>query len=285
MKRFQYILKAIYENMDSADHFLLNENILLERKMEKFERLFKRIVYLGVVPLTALIVTHKLIGQPNIKNEKIIQVAQQVDELSQEEKIERKEEIKDELENMQKEKNDELRDQLIRHEGMRLKSYDDTTGNRTIGVGFNLERKDAKEVIESMGLNYYNVYNGSQKITEKQTMKLLDITIEEAKNDVKRLYGRRFFNLPKKVQNILINLMFNMGYNTFRQFKNFKNEILEGDWEGAAEQLMYSVSKEDGRYSRWWKQVTGGHTDLDKIKRVNPQNRGYEIITTLLNMN
>ena len=35
--------------------------------------------------------------------------------------------------------NDRLRDQLIRHEGLRLKPYRDTVGKLTIGVGRNLD--------------------------------------------------------------------------------------------------------------------------------------------------
>ena len=51
--------------------------------------------------------------------------------------------------------------QLIEQgEGLRLCEYMDTTGNRTVCYGFNLETGSAKYNVESVGGNFSEVYNG-----------------------------------------------------------------------------------------------------------------------------
>ena len=53
---------------------------------------------------------------------------------------------------------------LSRFEGVHATSYLDTAERpkRTVGIGFNLDQGGAKQIIESLGLNYQNVYNGTE---------------------------------------------------------------------------------------------------------------------------
>ena len=53
--------------------------------------------------------------------------------------------------------------------------------------------------------------------------------------------------MPEEVQQILVNMMFNMGRTRLSKFKNMNSAILEGDWTRAAV---------EGRDSRWHQQVT-----------------------------
>ena len=57
----------------------------------------------------------------------------------------------------------------------------------------------------------------------------------------------QFDKLPDEVQQILVNMMFNMGRTRLSKFKKMHAAILEGDWKTAAV---------EGRDSRWYKQVT-----------------------------
>ena len=51
--------------------------------------------------------------------------------------------------------------QLIKEgEGLRLCEYMDTTGNRTVCYGFNLETSSARSNVEKVGGNFDDVYNG-----------------------------------------------------------------------------------------------------------------------------
>ena len=117
-----------------------------------------------------------------------------------------------------------LRNQLIYHEGIRLKPYRCTADKLTIGVGRN---------IEDVG------------IYEDEAMHMLDNDIHQCIDDLLSLFsgfeqftqGRRF---------ALIDLRFNLGPNRFRTFKRMIAAIHRKDWDSAAKELIDS---------RWWDQV------------------------------
>ena len=56
-----------------------------------------------------------------------------------------------------------------------------------------------------------------------------------------------FGKLPDEVQQILVNMMFNMGRTRLSKFKKMHAGILNGDWKEAAK---------EGRDSKWYHQVT-----------------------------
>ena len=61
------------------------------------------------------------------------------------------------------------------------------------------------------------------------------------------LYGNKFMMWPDEVQEILVNMMFNMGRTRLAKFKNFRAALEDHDWKRAAV---------EGRDSRWYRQVT-----------------------------
>ena len=72
----------------------------------------------------------------------------------------------------------------------------------------------------------------------------LDIAIAECE----LLYeAGRFGDLPDEVQQILVNMMFNMGRTRLSKFKKMHAAILKATWKEAAK---------EGRDSRWYRQVT-----------------------------
>ena len=50
----------------------------------------------------------------------------------------------------------------------------------TIGVGFNLEKPGAKQMIESIGLDYNKVISGKQRLKENQIKVLFDNDLKSA---------------------------------------------------------------------------------------------------------
>ena len=71
--------------------------------------------------------------------------------------------------------------------------------------------------------------------------------LDTAVSECKVLYGERDFDrLPDEVQQILVNMMFNMGRPRLSGFKKFNAAIGSFDWTTAAV---------EGRDSRWHKQV------------------------------
>ena len=70
----------------------------------------------------------------------------------------------------------------------------------------------------------------------------MDITISECE----ALY-EKWGDFPGEVQEILVNMMFNLGRTRLSKFKNMKKALDKADWATAAI---------EGRDSRWYKQVT-----------------------------
>ena len=151
-----------------------------------------------------------------------------------------------------------LEDMLSKHEGRRNWVYDDSNGNRlypgnfpkgnrTIGVGFNLERADARKRIESINLDFDEVYSGKVKLNEDQIDYFLEKDIEMAIKDSKSYLGRESFEeLPKLAQNVIIDMSFNLGLPKLNKFKELRKALLVKDYSTAADEMVNS---------KWYKQV------------------------------
>jgi GH24 family phage-related lysozyme (muramidase) len=118
---------------------------------------------------------------------------------------------------------------LIGNEGARVTSYDDSQGVRTIGIGFNLDRSDAKEKIEAFGLDFDKVYSGEQKLDGTQIRSLFTDTMAEAETDAEAVFSN-FGELSENRQTALIDMMFNMGKTKWLTFKNSIKEVENEDW-------------------------------------------------------
>jgi len=108
--------------------------------------------------------------------------------------------------------------QLIRHEGMRLKPYVDTVGKTTIGVGRNLDD------------------NG---ISEAEAMMMLEHDIADCENEAARTW-EWFLLLDKVRQNVLLNMIFNMGMPRVLGFRNMLHAIELQDYAKASSDMLDS---------------------------------------------
>ncbi len=113
---------------------------------------------------------------------------------------------------------DLIKKRLIDFEGMVLKSYTCPTGYTSVGVGRNLET------------------NG---ITEEEAMYLLnnDISSVIKKLDKHWIAWRK---LPITAQYVCIDLVFNMGVNSFMSFRRTRCYMELGEWEKAGDELLNS---------------------------------------------
>ena len=111
-----------------------------------------------------------------------------------------------------------IRKRLIDFEGLVLKSYVCPTGYTSVGVGRNLET------------------NG---ITEEEAMYLLnnDISTVIKKLDKHWIAWRK---LDINAQYICIDLVFNMGINSFMSFRKTRAYMELGEWEKAGDELLNS---------------------------------------------
>lgn len=131
-------------------------------------------------------------------------------------------------------------DQLIKHEGLRLKPYLDTESKTTIGIGRNLDD------------------NG---ITEEEAMYLL-------KNDIQRHAWELEIAFPAvQLVNwtryyVLLNMAFNLGIPRLRSFKKMWAAIERQDFEAAALEMLDS---------KWHQQVGARAEELSELmKRGEP---------------
>lgn len=118
-----------------------------------------------------------------------------------------------------------LQQALIRHEGMRLKPYEDVlTEDITIGVGRNLD---------SLGLS------------EDEVLYLLNNDIERC--DKELLHNFKWYpELCRARQDAMINLCFNLGITRLLKFKKSLAYMAAGEFERAADEFLCS---------RWAEQV------------------------------
>lgn len=116
-----------------------------------------------------------------------------------------------------------LVDQLVLHEGLRLKVYLDSVGIETIGVGRNLRDKG---------------------ISNAEAMMLLDHDIDEVITD---LSGFPWFpTLDPVRQRAISDMRFNLGPNRFRGFKRMLRMLSEQN---------YPLAAAAARESKWYGQV------------------------------
>ena len=128
-------------------------------------------------------------------------------------------------------------EQLKIDEGVVNEIYKDHLGYPTFGVGHLVLESDPE----------YGQEVGTP-VTEERVKECFERDLDIAISECELLYEDGVFgNLPDEVQQILVNMMFNMGRTRLSKFKKMHAAILESDWKTAAK---------EGRDSRWHKQVT-----------------------------
>lgn len=114
---------------------------------------------------------------------------------------------------------DALKQQLVDHEGLRLKPYTDTTGHLTIGVGRNLS---------DVG------------ITEDEAMQMLEHDIAVAIGFLSTRYPW-FLALDTVRQRVLVDMAFNLGADGLAKFPRFLEAARTAQWDEAADEMMASL--------------------------------------------
>lgn len=138
-----------------------------------------------------------------------------------------------------------LRRYIVTNEGWETRVYRDSLGIPTIGVGFNLNRADARERITELGLSYEAVLNNEVELNETQINILLNRDIDTAISIARQLFSN-FEQISSTRQIVLIDLAFNLGPNRLAGFTRMINAVNTNDWAQAATELQNS---------RWYTQV------------------------------
>ena len=132
---------------------------------------------------------------------------------------------------------DRIKEQLVRHEGLRLKPYRCTAGKLTIGIGRNLD-----DCGISQSEAYVMLINDIMNCEKQLQAKIPDI----------------YNGLDEVRKSVLLNMCFNLGISGLLGFKNTLAFIKARDWERAANNMLVS---------RWAKQVGRRAIELSELMR------------------
>jgi lysozyme len=139
-----------------------------------------------------------------------------------------------------------LREDLETDEGVKYEIYLDHLGYPTFGIG-HLIREDDPEHGEATGT----------EVSESRVAEAFEQDVQTVLSDCAILYPD-FDELPEEAQQVIANMMFNMGRPRLSAFKGMKAGVDARDWNRAADEMIDS---------RWYKQVTNRAQRLvDRIR-------------------
>ena len=127
-----------------------------------------------------------------------------------------------------------LREQLKIDEGCVYEIYNDHLGYPTFGIG-HLVRESDPEYGSPLGT----------AVSEGRVIEAFDDDVASVLRDCAILYSD-FHNLPEEVQQIVANMMFNLGRPRLSKFAGMKRGVDARDWDSAADEMVDS---------RWYRQV------------------------------
>ncbi len=130
-------------------------------------------------------------------------------------------------------------------EGKSATVYTDTQGHPTVGIGFNMDREDAREIFTGLGINYDQVKAGELALSNEQINSLFQKDVDTAISDAHALVTN-LDNLPENAQEVVIDMAFNLGYSKFSGFENAIEAFNNGDLKEAAAEMQDS---------KWYEQV------------------------------
>ena len=138
---------------------------------------------------------------------------------------------------------DQLRETLKVDEGVKNEIYFDHLGLPTCGIGHLITEDDPEHGLE-VGTH----------IDDERVNELFDQDVQVTLGECRLLYND-FDDLPEEAQQIIANMMFNMGRPRLSRFHKMKQAVDGRDWIEAGNHMMDS---------RWYKQVT---TRADRLVR------------------
>ena len=127
-----------------------------------------------------------------------------------------------------------LKKQLEIDEGVKYDIYLDHLGYPTFGIGHLIKESDPEHG-QDVGT----------AVTSDRVAEAFESDLEGVLSDCRKLYPN-IGDLPEEAQQIIANMMFNLGYPRLSKFKNMKRCVDDRDWVGAGDEMMDS---------RWYNQV------------------------------
>jgi GH24 family phage-related lysozyme (muramidase) len=165
-----------------------------------------------------------------------------------------------------------LKEQLIKHEGFSLKAFKTDLGVLKIGIGFKLERPDAKKRIEDLKLDFAQVKSGKVELTEAEVRQLYNADVAQAVLDCRALV-KTFATLPEVKKRVLIDMMFILGTAGFAKLSKMISALEVEAFDLAAREMRHSGWYRDaGERGKELAALMEGHSTRTKmVKAKSPQ--------------
>ena len=130
---------------------------------------------------------------------------------------------------------EQLREQLEVDEGCVYEIYNDHLGYATFGIGHLVTESDPEQG-QSLGT----------PVSSERVAEAFESDIQSVLRDCNILYSD-FHNLPEEAQQVIANMMFNLGRPRLSKFAGMKRGVDARDWNQAADEMVDSA---------WYRQVT-----------------------------
>ena len=130
---------------------------------------------------------------------------------------------------------EKLREQLEIDEGVKYEVYNDHLGYATFGIGHLVTESDPEQG-QSLGT----------AVSSERVAEAFESDIQSVLRDCNVLYSD-FHNLPEEAQQVIANMMFNLGRPRLSKFAGMKRGVDARDWNQAADEMVDS---------NWYRQVT-----------------------------
>lgn len=121
-------------------------------------------------------------------------------------------------------------EQLKIDEGVVYEIYNDHLGYATFGVGHLVLESDPEHG-QPVGT----------PVSEERVRECFEKDLDTAISECKVLYEESWEGFPSEVQEVLVNMLFNLGRPRLSKFKNFNAKLVEGDYAGAAPEGLDSL--------------------------------------------
>lgn len=132
------------------------------------------------------------------------------------------------------------------NEGYKPRVYIDTEGHPTVGVGFNLDRSDARQRLSGVGADYDKIRAGTAILSDDQIQKLFRDDMDAAVSCVRSWLPTTWLLMNDDKRSAIADMAFNLGCAGLKAFKRMEVALKTRDYSWAAIEM---------RNSKWCRQV------------------------------
>ena len=130
---------------------------------------------------------------------------------------------------------EQLREQLEVDEGCEYKIYNDHLGYATFGIGHLVKESDPEKSLDL-----------GTPVSSERVAEAFESDIQSVLRDCHILYSD-FHTLPEEAQQVIANMMFNLGRPRLSKLAGMNRGVDTRDWNQAADEMVDSA---------WYRQVT-----------------------------